>query len=393
MSTTGKYEFLSPYELKRLERIKKNADHLERLGLGAKYHNFMRKKSPVKKKKVCPLPRVKPGEERRSGRIASKGDFATKDKKVVRQEDWNDYDFDYDDNDDYDDNVEVICYKKSRKKRFDGNEWKLSEVERKSLGKVDEKFLVKFQEFLEYHDLISPQNVRNVMRQVKKLAWGEGIRYESSRYGWAEGCYFKKGVKITPLSDIIELMKEGQDCEDKYGRDHGNGWLISHPLKKLLLFQQFILNNPSFLSSKAKLKEYYGFGDDDYQVPTKVRNDEKLNNKTTLVPKKLDMNAGKDMIGRRVAKDFDGKIYFGTLDKYCKKNQYWHVSYDDGDSEEIVGEKVESILSHYERNKSRDNVSVQENTSSPKISKCKRSSSGRSVSRTPKKAKGSVVTP
>jgi len=389
MSTTGKYECQSPYELQRLERIKKNAEHLKKLGLGDSYHNFMRKKSrPKKKRKACPLPRVKPGEERRSGRIASKGDFPTKDEKVVRQEGRNDYDFDYDDN------VEVICYKKSRKKRIDENEWKLSKVERKSLaGKVDEKYLVKFQEFLEYQDCISPQNVRNVMRQVRKLASGEGIRYESPRYGWPKGCYFKKGVKITPMSDIIELMEEGQDCENKYGRDHGNGWLISHPLKKLLLFQQFILNNPSFLSSKAKLKDYYDFEDDDYQVPTKVRNDEKLNNKTTLVPKKLDMNAGKDMIGRRVAKDFDGNIHFGTLDKYCMKNQYWHVTYDDGDSEEIVGEEVESILSHYERNKTRDNVSVQENTSSPKISSSKRSSSGHSVSRTPKKAKGSVVTP
>jgi len=392
MSTTGKYDHLSPYELKRLERIRKNAEHLKKLGLGDKYHNFMRKKSPPKKRKSCPLPRVKPGEERRSGRIASKVDFVANDEKVVRQDGRNDYDFDYDD--DYDDNVvDVICYRKSRRKRIEGDEWKLSEVDRKSLlGKVDDKYLGKFQEFLEYHDCISPQNVRNVMRQARKLASGEGIRYESPRYGWPEGCYFKKGVKITPMSDFIELMQEGQDCEDKYGRDHGNGWLISHPLKKLLLFQQFILNNPSFLSSKAKLKDYYGF-EDDYQVSMKARNDKNLNKKTTLVPKKLDMTAGKDMIGRRVAKDFGEILHFGTLDKYCLKNQYWHVSYDDGDSEEIVGEEIESALSHYEKNKSRDNVSVQENTSNPKISRCKRSSSGRSISRSQKKAKGSVVTP
>lgn len=178
MSTTGKYDHLSPYELKRLERIRKNAEHLKKLGLGDKYHNFMRKKSPPKKRKSCPLPRVKPGEERRSGRIASKVDFVANDEKVVRQDGRNDYDFDYDD--DYDDNVvDVICYRKSRRKRIEGDEWKLSEVDRKSLlGKVDDKYLGKFQEFLEYHDCISPQNVRNVMRQARKLASGEGIRYE-----------------------------------------------------------------------------------------------------------------------------------------------------------------------------------------------------------------------
>lgn len=58
------------------------------------------------------------------------------------------------------------------------------------------------------------------------------------------------------MSDFIELLNEGQDYENKYGRDRGNGWLLRHPLKKLLLFQQFILNNPSFLTSKLKLKEY-----------------------------------------------------------------------------------------------------------------------------------------
>jgi len=396
MQTTGKHEYLSPYELKRLERIRKNAEHLKGLGLD-KYHNFMRKKSPPKKRKLCPSPRVKPGEERRSGRLASKADLfiqnADKDGKVVRQDGSNDYDYDYDDN------VEVICYRKSRKKRIEEDEWKLSEKERKSLGgKVDDKYLGKFQEFLEYQDCISVQNVRNVMRQARKLASGDGIRYESPRYGWPEGCYFKKGVKITPMSDFIELMQEGQDCEDKYGRDHGNGWLISHPLKKLLLFQQFILNNPSFLSSKAKLKDYYGF-EDDYQKPIKARDDETLNKKNeqqqkkTLVPKKLDMNAGKDKIDRRVAKDFDGNLHFGTIDKYCMKNHYWHVSYDDGDSEEIVREEIESALSHYEINKSRDNISVQKNTLNPRISRCKSSNNGRSVSRNQKKAKVCVVTP
>jgi hypothetical protein len=81
--------------------------------------------------------------------------------------------------------------------------------------------------------------------------------FQSPRYGWPEDCYFKKGEKITPMSDFVELMIEGQACEDEWGRDHGNGWLIAHPLKKLLLFQQFILNNPDFLTSKLRLRDYW----------------------------------------------------------------------------------------------------------------------------------------
>jgi hypothetical protein len=36
---------------------------------------------------------------------------------------------------------------------------------------------------------------------------------QSPRYGWPEDCYFKKGEKITPMTDIVELMIEGQICE------------------------------------------------------------------------------------------------------------------------------------------------------------------------------------
>jgi hypothetical protein len=50
--------------------------------------------------------------------------------------------------------------------------------------------------------------------------------------------------------------------EDRYGRDKGNGWLLKHPIKKLLMFQQFALNNPDFLASKSKLRDYVE--DDDY---------------------------------------------------------------------------------------------------------------------------------
>lgn len=72
-----------------------------------------------------------------------------------------------------------------------------------------------------------------------------------------------KGQQVTPMSDIVQLMTEGQRCEDKWGRDRGNGWLLSHPLKKLLLFQQFCLNNPDFLTAKCKLSQYYALANDD----------------------------------------------------------------------------------------------------------------------------------
>ena len=47
--------------------------------------------------------------------------------------------------------------------------------------------------------------LERIMRQVSKLARGEGVRYESPDYGWAEGCYFIRGTEVTPMSDIVQL--------------------------------------------------------------------------------------------------------------------------------------------------------------------------------------------
>jgi hypothetical protein len=204
------------------------------------------------------------------------------------------------------------------------------------------------------------------------------------------------------MSDFIQLMQEGQDCENKYGRDHGNGWLISHPLKKLLIFQQFILNNPSFLNSKTKLKYYFrGSEDNDYQVPKAYDVSKNVNKtkqqkrkKSALIPKQLDMDAGEDLTGRRIGKDFNGEIYFGTLDKFCPKNKFYHVLYDDGDSEEFLREEIDHLISHYERIKSSD-VSLQKDAPRSRISKCKRENSPKHSAsrRSQKKARTSVVTP
>jgi hypothetical protein len=81
------------------------------------------------------------------------------------------------------------------------------------------------------------------MRQVRKLVNGEGIRYASAQYGWPEDCYFWKGKKATIVCEISQIMEAGQQAEATWGEDHGNGWLFKHPLKKMLLFQQFVLEN------------------------------------------------------------------------------------------------------------------------------------------------------
>ena len=146
-------------------------------------------------------------------------------------------------------------------------------------------------------------------------------------------------MKITPMSDIVELMIEGQACEDKWGRDHGNGWLIKHPLKKLLLFQQFILNNPDFLTSKLRLTDYCNNEeqldessntlDSDAESPDEVEDDVE----STIFPigtyvYKVFEDNGEDV-------EFKGKVI--SYDADC---QLYKIRYEDSDEEEMDHNEV-----------------------------------------------------
>ena len=47
-------------------------------------------------------------------------------------------------------------------------------------------------------------------------------------------------------SDIGQIIEDARDFENKHGRDHGNGGLLNHPLRKLLFYQHY-------LDTKARL--------------------------------------------------------------------------------------------------------------------------------------------
>lgn len=113
--------------------------------------------------------------------------------------------------------------------------------QKKILERMEGDFLGKLEEYLDKVDSVSYQNKRSVIRQITKLFNGEGIRYVSERYGWPDKCVFCKGVKVGPTDDILSLLETGKECEEEWGRDHGNGWLLRHPLKKLYEFQQYHL--------------------------------------------------------------------------------------------------------------------------------------------------------
>mmetsp|Transcript_10545 Transcript_10545/g.23367 ORF Transcript_10545/g.23367 Transcript_10545/m.23367 type:complete len:247 (+) Transcript_10545:132-872(+) len=241
---------VSPYEQARLDKIKRNNERLASLGLlDAK----KRVRASVARKQ--PQPPSTPKRTLRKTRAAATSAVTPSPARSSRRLKRKPVQFEplLDD----DESIRIVRKKfkeVKRKTKTNTSGFKcdipnvssspLTVKEKAVIGKkMEGDFLEKFEDYVTNVDTLSDQNRRNVLRQITKLATGEGIRYESKAYGWPDDCYFIKGTKVGPTDDILKLMDIGRECEDEWGRDHGNGWLLSHPLKKLYMFQQYHLQD------------------------------------------------------------------------------------------------------------------------------------------------------
>ena len=77
---------------------------------------------------------------------------------------------------------------------------------------------------------ISDQNHRSVMRSVRKLAAGLGIQHPNA------DTTFKAGTEIDMETDFKELKAQAKVWVNEFG-DKSNGWLVGHPVSKLLDFK------------------------------------------------------------------------------------------------------------------------------------------------------------
>ena len=75
-----------------------------------------------------------------------------------------------------------------------------------------------------------------MIRQVTKLVTGVGVEY----HHWPAGVVFRKGEPVTLQDDLAEIKEEAKDFEAQHGRDLGNGWLLNHPLQKMILFRDHL---------------------------------------------------------------------------------------------------------------------------------------------------------
>ena len=213
----------SQYEIERDERIARNEAYMKSIGIdphGGGYMKQNKKKSPPKPR----MPRKVPeSERRRSSRL--QGVTLAPERLTYESDD------------------DAPWRKRSRgsgggRSRKVARVESLSEEQREALADFNMDDFEAWMEPNGEHP-ISDANRRAVIRQVTKLVSGEGIYYDGT-FGWPEGKIFREGEPMTMQSDIGQIIEDVQDWEEKYGRDHGNGWLMKHPLRKLLFYQHHL---------------------------------------------------------------------------------------------------------------------------------------------------------
>ena len=86
------------------------------------------------------------------------------------------------------------------------------------------------------------------------------MHYDSALYSWPDDVIFRKDQPVTMQSDAVpnhfralrhrrddlhrsdigQIIEDAREFENTHGRDHGNGWLLNHPLRKLLFYQHYL---------------------------------------------------------------------------------------------------------------------------------------------------------
>ena len=100
-----------------------------------------------------------------------------------------------------------------------------------------------------------------MIRQVTKLVTGVGVEY----HHWPAGVVFRKGEPVTLQDDLAEIKEDAKDFEAQHGRDLGNGWLLNHPLQKMILFRDHLAATklPGKARKKTKAVQRAPSSDDD----------------------------------------------------------------------------------------------------------------------------------
>ena len=222
------------YELERKMRVRRNAEFMKSLGLGDGVSLVVPKKPPTAR---APKKPRAAGPKRRSPRTKASDPNYTSMQVDTSMEDAKDGDYDSDDWDSDEDDEDAQAFRRPRRAAVEP----LTDAQRAKLAGAG--WVAGFEKWLRKGDgrtaPASKSNIARCMPQVKKLAAGAGIKYYRWNRGEAENG-FLVGASVDMSSDLIQHWHDGKDHEARYGKDLGNGWVLNHPLKKLVLYQWYL---------------------------------------------------------------------------------------------------------------------------------------------------------
>ncbi len=331
---------LSEYELQRNERIAANQAFLETLGLGGTGQKLPKKPSAPRKRK---RKEVAEHEKRRSVRL--QGGPAP----IERLQD---------------DPRSYADYEESRQRRKRARRVEPSPLTDEQLDRLGEFCMEECYDFLGtttlYHKEISPDNRKTVIRQITKLVTGVGVDY----HRWPAGVVFRKGEPVTLQDDLVQIKEDAKDFEAEHGRDLGNGWLLNHPLQKMILFRDHLAATKLPGKARKKTKATPAPSSDDDEEEAAAAPPEAKPAKGTLTPEtvravreakrlfdegKIDeatfkeTKAGLLMVGREVRKRFPGSGVFDGVIQSVKDGRC-EIAWSDGAVKSMKVAAVAKIL-------------------------------------------------
>ena len=201
---------------------------------------------------------------------------------------------------------------------------------------------------------------------MTKLVTGVGVDY----HHWPAGVVFRKGEPVTLQDDLVQIKEDAKDFEAQHGRDLGNGWLLNHPLQKMILFRDHLAATklPGKARKKTKAAPRAPSSDDDDDdddeaaaAPprpatgkmdketvqalrdVKKRFDEGEMNEATFKVIKAALLKG-PLVGRKVRKKFPGSGWFDGVIIESVEDGRCEIAWSDGAVTSMKDSAVAKIL-------------------------------------------------
>jgi hypothetical protein len=135
--------------------------------------------------------------------------------------------------------VAVVTPSPKKKRNVDSEKpaFEITQAERQAL-KDRPRWLDEFAGYLRNNLQLSENNIKRVVDSINHLRLGHGVNYAPKSQ---EPIKFQRGVMIDLSTNLQEVLEAAKAFENEHGKDTSRGWKVRHPITKLALFQEHVV--------------------------------------------------------------------------------------------------------------------------------------------------------